>query len=391
METKFTTIEGNSGKFYLLISGLVVLAAAGLYSSYLMYTKGVYIAGLSNRIPWGLQLIMLVFYIGASAGSLVISSLYAVFGKTEYKPFARVAVFLAMLFLTAALLSIILDWGRPDRIFNPFQYFNPLSMLTINPFLYLSYLLICFVYLWAMFKEKEKLVKKIAFIGVIWAIGVHSGTGAIWGFVPRELYQSPLLPPSFIAAALSSGTALMILFILALFRFTERPLDDRLVARLGKLLAVFIAVVMYCILVENTYRAYVPASHEAELYFLFGGVHSAIFWLGMILIGCVIPFVVLLHRKTGNSIPWIIFSSILAVFGVLCERYLIVIPGQTHPPDLFPNMEITSSVLNEGIVHYSIGFHEVIQALGIIGVIGLVFVLGLRLFKMLPTEAKFYE
>jgi Ni/Fe-hydrogenase subunit HybB-like protein len=391
MEAKFATIEGKSAKFYLFLSGLVVLAAAGLYSFYLMYAHGIYLAGMTNRTPWGLQLIMLVFYIGASAGSLVISSLYALFGKIEYKPFARVAVFLAMLFLTAALLSIILDWGRPDRFFNPFQYFNPLSLLTINPFLYVSYLLICLVYLWAMFKEKEKLVKRIALIGVLWAIGVHSGTGAIWGFVPRELYQSPLLPPSFIAAALSSGTALMILVILALFRLTERPLDDRLIARLGKLLAVFIAVVMYCILVENAYRAYVPASHEAELYFLFGGVHSAVFWLGMILMGCVIPFVLLLHPKTGNSIPWITFSSVLAVFGVLCERYLIVIPGQTHPPDLFPNMEITRSVLNEGIVNYSIHPHEVIQALGIVGVVGILFVLGLRFLRLLPTEAKMNE
>ena len=391
METKFTTIEGKSAKFYLFISVLVVVAAAGLWSFYLMYANGLYLAGLTNRVPWGLQLIMLVFYIGASAGSLVISSLYAVFGKNEYKPFARVAVFLAMLFLIAALLSIILDWGRPDRIFVPFQYFNPVSMLTINPFLYITYIFICVVYLWAMFKEKEKLVKKIALLAVIWAIGVHSGTGSIWGFVPRELYQSPLLPPSFIAAALSSGTALMILVILALFRLTERPLDNRLVARLGKLLAVFIFVVLYCILVENAYRIYVPASHEAELYFLFGGVHSVVFWAGMILIGCIIPAVVLLNPKTGNSIPWIAFSSVLTAFGVLCERYLIVIPGQTHPPDLFPNMEITTSVVNEGIVHYSISFHEVIQALGIIGIIGLLFVLGLRLLRLLPTEAKIYE
>ena len=68
-----------------------------------------------------------------------------------------------------------------------------------------------------------------------------------------------------------------------------------------------------------------------------------------------------------------------------------MIPGQTHPPDLFPNMEITSSVLDEGIVTYSISPHEALQALGVLAIIGFAFVLGLRLFRLLPTEARIYE
>jgi molybdopterin-containing oxidoreductase family membrane subunit len=156
MEPKFETIEGRSAQFYLLMSVLAVLAAAGMLSFYLMYAKGLYLTGMTNRVPWGLQIIMAIYYIGLSAGSLVISSLYAIFGKNEYKPFSRISVSLAILFLIAALLSIILDWGRPDRIFVPFQHFNPLSMFTINPFLYTAYIFICLVYLWVMFKEKEK-------------------------------------------------------------------------------------------------------------------------------------------------------------------------------------------------------------------------------------------
>ena len=290
METKFETIEARSARFYVLLAVLAGLSAVGLWSCYLMYAEGLWFTGMTNRVPWGLQIIMAVFYIGLSAGSLVISSLYAIFGKTEYKPFARISVSLAVLFLVAALLSIILDWGRPDRIFVPFQYFNPLSMFTINPFLYCTYIFICLVYLWAMFQENEKLVKIIAWVAVVWAIGVHSGTGAIFGFVPRELYQSALLPPSFIAAAISSGTAMMILVILASFRLTKRPLDDILVVRLGKLLAVFIVVVMYFILVENGYRLYLPESREAAWFFLFGYVKGegfsyvtpTVFWGGFL-------------------------------------------------------------------------------------------------------------
>ena len=38
-----------------------------------------------------------------------------------------------------------------------------------------------------------------------WAFCVHSGTGAIFGFGARVLYESPLLPASFVAAAMASG------------------------------------------------------------------------------------------------------------------------------------------------------------------------------------------
>jgi Ni/Fe-hydrogenase subunit HybB-like protein len=65
-----------------------------------------------------------------------------------------------------------------------------------------------------------------------------------------------------------------------------------------------------------------------------------------------------------------------------------VVPGQTFPPHLFPGMEITSSVINEGIVGYSIGYLEVVQAIGILAIISFVFALALKLLRLLPTEAR---
>jgi len=391
METKFKTIEGKSPQYYLLAAVLALLILPGVYATWMMYQHGLYQSGMTNRIPWGLQIILAVFYIGASAGSLVISSLYGIFGKLEYKPFARIAVYLALWFLIAALLSILTDLGRLDNLKSSFSHFNFLSMLSINPFLYNMYILICIVYLWAMLKEKEKAVKVIALVAVIWAILVHSGTGAIFGFVPRELYQSALLPPSFISAALSSGTALMILVILLLFKLTKRPLDDELVVRLGRLLGIFVCIVVYFLFVENSYRVYLAESREAGMHFLFHGETSVLFWGGLVLLGSIIPAVVLFHPKTAKSIPWIAFASVLVVFGVLCERYLIVIPGQTHPPDLFPGMEIVSSPLAEGVVHYTISLYEIFQAVAVAALVGFAFVVGLRVLKLAPTEARLHE
>ncbi len=389
MEIEFSAIEGRSRAYYATLAILAALALAGLLATWVLIEKGLYLSGMTNRIPWGVQITMAVYYIGLSAGSLVVSGLYGVFGRLEYKPFARIAAYLAMLFLIAGLLSILTDQGRMDRVFvEPFTHFNLRSMFSINPILYSGHIFLCVLYLWALLTEKKRLTKVAAVIVVSWAITVHTGTGMILGFIPRELHQSPLLPPGFVVAAIASGTALMILIIVTLFSLTKRHVDAGLIIWLGRLLAIFLLVVMYFLFVESMYRYYLIESRVAATFFLFGGFHSILFWIGLVLIGCLIPVAILFNRRRGKSIPWIVFASALVVFGVMCERYVIVLPGQTNPPHLFPGMEISSSTLNEGYVSYTVSFYEVLQAFGVLGVTGLMFLLGLKIFKLTPTEAR---
>ena len=390
MDVQFAKIEGKSVSYRVTVGLLAAATIAGFIATLVMSKHGLYLSGMTNRVPWGLQISMAIFYIGLSAGSLVVSGLYGVFGKLEYKPFARIAAYLAMLFLIAGLLSIFTDQGRIDRVFTkPFTYVNATSMFSINPALYSGHIMICVLYLWALFKEKGTLTKITSLVVVIWAIGTHTGTGAIFAFVPRELYNSALLPPSFVAAAMSSGAALMILVIVTLFRATHRHLDDELIIWMGRrLLSIFLVVTFYVLLIENAHRAYLAYSREAGMFFLFGGVHSTMFWFGLITIGCVIPAVLLFVKRTGTSVPWTVFASVLVVVGILLERFLIVIPGLIHPPQLFPGWEITDAVLWEGVVSYTISPLEVLQTLGVIGVIGFAFLVGLKVMPLAPTEAR---
>jgi dimethyl sulfoxide reductase membrane subunit len=389
-DVQFSKIEGRSLPYYLTVAALATLVVAGFVATLIMHEHGLYLSGMTNRVPWGLQISMAIFYIGLSAGSLVVSGLYGVFGKMEYKPFARIAAYLAMLFLMAGLLSIFTDQGRVDRVFTkPFTYVNATSMFSINPALYSGHIMICVLYLWALFKEKGTLTKITSLVVVLWAIGTHTGTGAIFAFVPRELYNSSLLPPSFVAAALSSGAALMILVIVSLSRATGRHLDDELIIWLGRrLLSIFLVVTFYVLLIENAHRVYLAGSHEAGMFFMFGGIHSFFFWVGLITVGCVIPAILLFIKRTGTSLRWTVFASILVVTGVLFERYLIVIPGLIHPPELFPGWEITDAVFLEGVASYSISFLEILQTLGVIGFIGFAFVVGLKVMPLAPNEAR---
>lgn len=385
---KYTTIEGNSTRFYIFLGVLSLLTLCGVWASYRMFHEGHSITGMTNSVPWGFPIVMSIYLIGLSAGSLVLSALASVFGKAEFKIFARIAAVLAALLLVGGLLSIILDWGRPDRLIVPFLYFNPRSMFSLNGILYSSYILICFLYLWAMFAEKEKYVSILGWIAVFWAVLVHSGTGAIFGVVgARELYHSPLLPPSFIAAALSSGTALMILVVIATFKYTGRELDFSLIQKLASYLLIFIGIVAYFVFIENVTRAYIPEYYEAQKFLLLdGGKYPVIFWLGLVGCGIVFPFIILLLPGTGKSIPWIMGACVLVVAGVLAERYIIVIPGQVLPLDIFPGMEITSDFQDGIIAEYCISFVEALQAVGITAFIFLLYTLGLKFFELLPEK-----
>jgi len=105
------------------------------------------------------------------------------------------------------------------------------------------------------------------------------------------------------------------------------------------------------------------------------------------LMGVFIPAVILFTPGMKSSIKMINLAAALHVVGVLCERYIIVIPGQTHPAEILPNMHVESAGLFAEKVGYSISFLEMIQALGIAAIVALAFILGLKFFAMLPTKA----
>jgi molybdopterin-containing oxidoreductase family membrane subunit len=389
MNITFTKVEGNSGGYWAFMAVAGVVASLAPLTALYMFMEGHHVTGMTNQVPWGMPIVMAVYLIGASAGSLVLSAMSSVFGKAEYKPFARIASLLAVLLIISALMAIILDWGRPDRILVPFFHFQPRSMFSLNAILYNSYMLVGFLYLVAQFKNHEVWQKRLGLLAVFIAVGVHSGTGAIFGFVyVRELYGSPLLPPSFISAALSSGTAMMIIVLHLTFRYTGRKLDERLIHGMARLMGVFMLIVLYFLFVENVTRAYAPKNYEAVSFLLLsGGKYTAMFWGGLILSGLVIPCVIVFNPRTSKATGWILIASFMQLAGVLFERFIIVIPAQIMPLELLPDKEITSVFMDGQYADYSVSLVEALYSVGLIGVVVFGFGLCIKLWPMIPEEA----
>jgi len=382
---EYTKIEGKSIGYYGVIVLFGILIAVGLFE----FVKGMSIGqedyGTSNIVPWGLPITAVVFFIGASAGALMLSSLTYVFGKEEYKPVSRISIYVAILLIIGALSTIEGELGRPERFINlmVFGATNLTSMFAVNAFLYSGYIILSVVYLWTTFREDLIRVTKIlGASAAALAIFVHAGTGAIFGFiVAKELWFSPLLPVLFIIAALTSGVGLLILILTVTFRFTGHRMDEKLVVGLGKYLTAFLLIQLFFVFIENMVRTYGGLGGGEMTKFLFSGPYSFVFWVIQILFGTLVPIGILFARKTVLTVQ---IASLLAVIGVFAERFSLVIPGQSVPPVQVAGRAAMGFYGEPAI--YSISGAEVAIILGVIGALGILYLVGLKVIKLLPSR-----
>jgi molybdopterin-containing oxidoreductase family membrane subunit len=162
---------------------------------------------------------------------------------------------------------------------------------------------------------------------------------------------------------------------------TGRPLGDEIMQRLKNLLGVFVASVLYFVLVYHLTNLYITGRHDIERFILLdGGIYTQLFWIGQVLIGGVLPLV-LLYGPTGKSRAMIAISSVLVILGGLAQVYVIIIGGQAFPLSLFPGMEVSSSFFDGVVSSYKPSLPETLLGIG-----GFALSLGMAAFaiKVLP-------
>jgi molybdopterin-containing oxidoreductase family membrane subunit len=385
MGLTFQTIDGKSRGFRVLTATLAAVSMAGLISFVISYIKGHFLLGTSNILPWGMPIIITIYLIGLSAGSLILSSLTYVFRKEEYRPISRMAVFLAIVLIFGAMVGIALDLGRPEKSWRLFMFFvlnNMRSMFAINGILYGGYFFIGLVYLGFIFGEKSKWTKVMGIIAIGWAALVHMGTGAIFGFIAtRPIFFSPVKPFEFLAAAMVSGLALLMIAVVAIFKFTNRPLNKDIIFSLSRLLLVLITVLAVMVLVDKMTHLYSP--DREPMIWLLTGPYSWVFW--GLQVGCayILPIILLGHPRYRKTIKGVMAAAFLVVIGIFGERFALVIPGTAYPLPFYPGKI-------EGIWGAPGSFPltpaELLMSIGIFALMGLFFILGLKNLELLPAD-----
>jgi molybdopterin-containing oxidoreductase family membrane subunit len=388
----YSEIEGKSAGFRILAMVLGGFLISGLLAAWYMEHYGHYVTGMSNQIVWGVPHVFAIFLIVAASGALNVASIGTVFGKEMYKPLGRLSGLLALALLIGGLAVLVLDLGRPDRLIVAMTTYNFKSIFAWNIYLYVGFIAVVAVYLWLQMERRmRRYVKTAGMVAFLWRLVLTTGTGSIFGFlVAREAYDSAVMAPLFIAMSFSFGLAAYILVLLAACRGSGRELGDVFVQRLGRLLGVFVAVVLYFTVIQHLTNLYAAEHIGVERFILLdGGIYTILFWAFQVILGGFLPLALLFRSPTpGGSAPdrRIALACALVIVGGFAQVYVIVIGGMAWPLNMFPGMEVSSSFYDGVIASYAPSLPEIALGLGGVALAGLVVLFGVKILRFLPAS-----
>ncbi len=348
---------------------LVIGVAAYLYeSSNGMIVTGMRSTGTMGGATWGLYVVMVEYFIGVSLAGVVLAAFAKVFNVASLRPVSRLAVLLTIISLIIGVVAVLLDLGNPIRgIINMLLYARPQSaffgtvmlvavgvLLTSLVYLYLDGRkdaatvaaipsgLRWFHKLWAAGygdteaeRERHRRVMFWLSIGLVPLIVVALSTeGLVFGVqVGRPGWYGSLQGPDFIVLAAASGLANLIV-LAAIIRRVRREtvsLGHAVFTWLGSLLLAATAAVLYFQTVKMFTLLYAtPGDERLIADALLRGPYAWIFWLSLGLMVIAMILLVLEAARRSWRISVIVVASIAISTAAVAERYLTVIPSQTH-------------------------------------------------------------
>jgi molybdopterin-containing oxidoreductase family membrane subunit len=380
-------------RYWSILGILAVIAGIGGLAALYMEHEGHWVTGMSNSVVWGTPHVFAVFLIVAASGALNVASIGTVFGKGAYKPLGRLSALLALALLVGGLLVLVLDLGRPERLLVAMTHYNFRSIFAWNIYLYTGFMVIVVAYLWSMADRMgAPFYKPIGVFAFVWRLALTTGTGSIFGFiVARQAFDTAFLAPMFVIMSFAYGLAIFMLVLMFSFDHEGRALGDKLIGRLKNLLGTFVAAVLYFTIVYFLTKLYGAKNYDLVGWVLLhGGIYSAMFWVGWVLIGGLIPLGIIYHPALGKDRNWIAAACGLVILGGLATMYVVIIGGQAYPIQMFPGQTILESGFADGVngaaALYSPSLPELLLGLGGIAVAMIITAVGVRVLQFLPES-----
>ncbi len=316
------------------IAAAAVLTAAGLALWGFQLSGGLVQTGMRNLDSWGLYITLFMFLVGLSAGGLIISSVPRAFGMKGFGGISKVAVWTSICCTVLAIAFVVVDLGRPARLWELFAHSNLGSPLMWDIIVLGAYLILSIVYLWATLRAEEGKVSAVALrivsvIALVCAVLVHSVTAWIFGLQQaHEFWHTALLAPWFVSSALVCGTALVLAVVIALRRVGYLELDQSNITKMTKMLGAFVVVDLYFFGCDLLTSAFPGGSGAEVVAMLVSGPLAPFFWVEII--GCALAAAVCFAPRLRTN-PLIVVASLLAIVGIFCKRVQLLVGGFQIP------------------------------------------------------------
>ena len=309
---------------------LALLTAIGIGCWFYQLAMGLQVTGMSNMNSWGTYIIMFMFFVGLSAGGLIVASSAHVFKIEAFKKVALPAVITSTVCICVAAMFILIDLGGFSRFWRLFTGPNFSSPLMWDVVVISLYLIINILDIVWITKGDERKVEVLSRFALPTAILVHSVTAWIFGLQISRTWFTAIMAPIFVASACDSGLALLLLALVVLEARGLFSVGRPLLKKLAGLLAVFVAVDAYFIGCELLTMGYPGASEADTLLIMATGATAPFFWFEIIF-GLIVPFMVLVFAKNREKKGLIVFASVLVVLGVLCKRIWLLLTAFIAP------------------------------------------------------------
>lgn len=379
-------LTGLGKTFYIWFGISAALLAAGLAAGMHAFFVGYgHIYNVTREVPWGILISTYVFFVVTSTGLCLVSSIGHVFGSREFMPIAKRSVYLSILTIVAGFLVMFFETENPVNM----VVYNVLSPnFTSNIWwmgtLYGAYLFFMGIEFACLQLERHKLATYAGFLGVISGIAAHSNLGAVFGMLTaRPFWYGPYMPIYFIASAMMSGCAAIILFTWMASKINREPLEGTMLRAVDVTRQV--GILMICVIMFfsawKIIAGLVGGEAEREAFLaLITGPYAFNFWAFEVLAGMVVPLALYVMSR-GTNLKMLVWGSISMIFGIFFMRYDLVVVGQIVPAQFEMGVNEYPALLS-----YTPSAHEILVVLGGIGLVGTLFLLGEKIFAAHRVE-----
>ncbi len=276
----------------IALAAALAVAAVGLAAWIAQLGRGLVLTDLQNGHFWGLYIAGLAFFVGNAAGGLVVTASIYLFGIRKLKPLGKLGAVTAFANVTAAMLIVVPDLGRPDRLWQMLLHPNFTSPLVWDVIVLSGYTLLTVAYLWILtlpdrarrgWRRAARLAdpeatatrraRRLAPFALAFAVGIHVVTAWIFSTQSaRGWWNTAAMAPDFIAVAVACGTAIVLLA--AVLSYGTGEGIQPAYAALAKLLATALAIHLFLMANDFVVHAYATDSEFHRLLEATWGRHA---------------------------------------------------------------------------------------------------------------------
>lgn len=241
-------LRGNA-IYWLWLASLMTLVVSGAAAYASQVTEGLALTAMRDQVSWGFYIGNFTFLVGVAAAAVILVIPAYVY---HWKPIREIVIFGELLAVSAIVmcqLFVLVDIGRPDRLwhlFPPFGHLNlPSSILAWDVVVLNLYFVVNLVVVTHILYRsycgrpyEKRLVVPLVLLSIPMAVAIHTVTAFLYnGLAARPYWNSSILAPQFLASAFCSGPAILLVVLQVLRRVTRFEIQDQAIWKIAELMA----------------------------------------------------------------------------------------------------------------------------------------------------------